>query len=71
MNMYVVYFNPKDYPDMYVLRKFTFKDRDVVPDKKPIIVDKDLHSVRDKVPRECTVIGRSKGDDPVIVETWL
>lgn len=71
MKMYVVYKNPKDYPGKYVLRAFTFKGLDVVPDKKPIIVDEDLHKVREMIPSECTGITRSGGDDPVILETWL
>ena len=66
LDIYTVYFNPSDYPGLYVVRKFK--------GERPtdeLYTGKTIEDVRLKIPEDKRQIGRMPGDDPVIVETWL
>lgn len=67
---YVIYFNPKDYPDRYVVRKWRITAGKLEAAIWPDTVTETLESARDAVPEGLVNIGRQLGDDPVIVEVW-
>ena len=64
--MFVVYFNPQDFPGKYVVRRHV----GTRPDAEPLIVCDSLHQARSAIPAD-TRLDRSPDDDPVIVEVWL
>lgn len=72
MEMYTVYFNTKDFPDKYVIRKWVIANGF----GSPIATDQyhvadTLDAVRKRVPPEMTRMERLEHDDPVIVEVWV
>lgn len=73
MKQFTIYFNPSDYPDKYVTRGYTITaDGKVLPDDIPLTVADTLVEARGVLPTSGHVnIGRSAGDDPVIVEVWV
>lgn len=67
--MFVIYDHPSDFPETFVARlHFTFPDHRPTP---LIMTHKTLTGLRAMMPPECVMVGRSPGDDPKIVETWL
>jgi hypothetical protein len=68
--MYVVYRNPRDYPERFVVRR-TLVGTEIRKDAEPLIVCDSLEEARDAIPGGLVCITRSIEDDPVIVETWL
>ena len=65
--IWTVYFNPKDAPGMYVIRKFL--------NDKPTLEayqGSDVEAIREWFRKQGLIcIPRSPSDDPVIVECWL
>ena len=70
MELYVVYFNPSDYPGMYVVRRQVAGRGTVTPDRRPLGVSTTLDQVRCSLPPGLTLIPRHPDDDPCIVEVW-
>jgi len=69
--MLVITFNTKDYPNEYVVRIHLVSEAGPVATEY-CSVFKPLEQARACIPqRHFACIGRSQGDDPVIVETWL
>src|SRR3982751_60272 len=71
---FVVYANPKDYPDKYVIRRWTvYPDIDApVPDLKPLLIADTLQECRDLLNTYGRMpIGRMEDDDPAIVGIWV
>lgn len=67
--LYVIYYNPSDFPGRYVCR-INHVGHTNVPGR--LLANEDtLEKVRAKLPPGLHRIARSKGDDKVIVETWL
>lgn len=64
--MWVIYFNPSDYPDKYIARKWIFDN----PTNEILIADS-ITAIRNMLPRGLYRIPSSTYDDPVIVETWI
>lgn len=67
LSMYTVYAHPRDFPDRYVIRRFTL-DR---PTEEVHLFD-----VLDQARSWCQArglfcLGREVADDPCIVETWI
>ena len=71
--VYTVYKNPKDYPGMFVVRRFTIGPgrKEYTPDPHPIIVTALLNVARVFVPDDCVRIPRNAIDDPCILECWV
>ncbi len=66
---FTVYFNPKDFPEKYVVRLF-----DGNKPTRLCAVKDTLEEARAAIPKqpvEYLRVVREKNDDPVIVETWL
>jgi hypothetical protein len=75
LSMYVVYFNPSDFPGKYVIRRH-WVDKGpprIRHDQEPAAVEDTLQGVRKKVPNiEYYVrLERDPEDDPSIVEIWI
>jgi hypothetical protein len=69
--MWVVYWNPRDYPGRYVVRRQWVSRGDVYKEDYPKIVTKFLSEARDVIPDGLVNIGRMPEDDDVILEVWL
>lgn len=70
---YVVYQNAKDYPDKFVVRRWSIIEGHEfpVPDKDPIaVVDLYRETVK-HIPPGLVRIARDPTDDKCIVETWM
>ena len=68
--MFVVYFNPKDFPNKYVVRRQVAGPGTVQIDAEPLIVCGSLQQARSAISAD-TRLDRDPDDDPVIVEVWL
>ncbi len=68
--MYVVYWNPSDYPRKYVVRRW-YVQGDVMMDLTPLKVSRTLDGARAVLPPGLTNLGRYSDDDPAIWEVWL
>jgi len=73
--MYVVYRNPSDYPDKFVVRHYVVISGAVlVEDGPPMAVVDTLEDARGSIATtagELVRLPRHKDDDPVIVEVWV
>ncbi len=71
VELYVVYFNPSDFPGLYVIRK-QFAGRGTVSVAvEPLVTGSTLEAVRAALPAGLTRLERSPGDVPSILEVWL
>lgn len=64
--IWTVYNNPKDFPDLYVARKW-INDK---PTQEVLTADS-LEGLRDLLPAGLVCMDSHSNDDPVIVETWF
>lgn len=71
LDLYVVYFNPKDFPDKFVARKFIIDYSGRQTPGHIIATANTIEEVRAKIPEGLYRQIRSENDDPCIVETWL
>lgn len=65
--IYVVYFDPLDFPGRYVLRRWLAQE----PDPIPMAVTAELALVRNVIPDHCIPIGSYPEQDPKIFEVWV
>jgi hypothetical protein len=71
LSIWTVYFDPKDHPEKYVVKRWEVGDG---PDPRPtddIFVSDSLPELRALIPPGMTMMGRFGDDDPCIVEVWL
>ena len=66
LQIWTIYGSPADYPGFYVARLFV--DGKVT---NRALFSCTLEGLRDKLPPGLFPIGRSPGDPPQIIETWL
>lgn len=72
LTVYVVYAQPTDYPESYVLRgQDVLRGGEIRPHPQPLAVAPTLEEVRARVPRGCTLLAPDARDPPQIVETWI
>lgn len=76
MIQYVIYLNPSDYPDCYVVRRWRITSgSDPVAERTPYAVgigDDALAMMRaDLTYLGLTCIGRETNDDSAILEVWI
>lgn len=70
--MYVIYWNPSDYPRQFVVRRFDIhNDGTATVERSPRAVVNSLATARENVPPGLVCINRETADDPVIIETWF
>lgn len=66
-SLWTVYDKPKDFPGLYVARKFT-----LAGPTPSVMSSEDLDALRDALARMgLTPMARSPEDDPVIIESWI
>ncbi len=72
MEMFTVYWNPKDYPNKFVVRRWLVSDKEPEPVPMELVaVASTLEEIRSKIPGSLHCLRRFKEDDPAIVEVWL
>jgi hypothetical protein len=75
LSLYVVYQNPKDYPDDWVVRRFLVCSGSTpgaqLMDAKPWALCGCLAQARETIPEWCVRLDRHPADDPAIAEVWL
>ena len=70
--LFVVYENPKDFPDKYVVRLWEINRNVKKTLPTPYCVVKDtLEEARKAIPHNLYRFGRDSCDDPVVIETWI
>jgi hypothetical protein len=70
MNMWTVYYDPRDYPGKYVVRRFDIFPGRAEPSAEHYVADT-LDEIRQHVPPGMDCLMRSEQDEEQIVETWL
>jgi hypothetical protein len=72
MSVWTVYYDPRDYPGKYVVRRHDiFRSRTgSYPSDEHYVADS-LEAVRERVPFGMACLMRSEGDEPQIVECWI
>jgi len=72
MEFYVVYFNPSDFPGLYVVRRqVAQRDGKVHKDAEPAGKSNSLAQVRCSIPNGKLRFMPDPNDDPCIVEVWF
>lgn len=70
MDMYTIYEHPRDFPNGFVVRRWT-----VTGAPEPVRGEATYHAsigeARRAVPQGLTLIPRSPDDDPKVLESWL
>lgn len=66
MPVFVVYRNPSDFPDQYVVRLFDLDRATIMA-----MLDTSLYQIRERLPAGLIRMNRSYEDDPSIVEVWI
>jgi hypothetical protein len=71
LNIWTVYDHPKDFPDVYVARRWEVSRAGIVATSS-IIFSLDLNQLRPVLDSMgLTCMPRAENDDPSIVECWL
>lgn len=71
LTQYTIYERPKDHPDSFVVREWLIvRGLDNPVPGELVRVAATLGDARAAIPDGLFNLGRSPGDDPVIVETW-
>lgn len=65
--MFVIYENPRDFPDRYVVRRFV----GTVPDALPLAVCETAEEARNALRPDLFNLGRTHADEPQILEVWI
>lgn len=71
MEQYVIYFNTKDYPGKWVMRKWTIETGSLIPVPRDAYICNSYEDCLLFIPSDRVKIMPSPGDDPVIKETWI
>ena len=71
LSLWVIYRYPDDFPDHYVVRRHSVLPGGLHQVQRRCELAESLEQARRKVPPGLTNLGRSRDDDPVIVEVWL
>jgi hypothetical protein len=71
LHMWVIYWNPSDYPHRYVVRRWSVAAGSASGDDEPVAVVETLDEARRSVPLGLVHLGRSQADQRQIVEVWV
>lgn len=69
--MWVIYWNPKDFRDRYVVRRWLVVASGPIPDEEPTAVVETLDEARRSIPEGLVRLDRSPADERQILEVWL
>ncbi len=67
IDFFVVYFNPRDYPGLYVVRRH----QGLTPTSEVWSFSKLKDARRNCASRGLVCLARHHDDDPTVVETWV
>lgn len=73
LTQYCVYFNPLDYPGLYVVREWRIlpsNEGGAQPTER-VWTAATLEEARGYIPAQCCRMARDEDDEPQIVETWF
>lgn len=72
LSLWVIYYNPSDYPGAYVVREQWVREGKITRAKQCVAVPT-LDEARKAIPLRMHLyrIPAGPGDDPVVVETWF
>jgi len=71
VEIFAVYYNPTDYPGLFVVRRQVAGRGTVMADPNPLAVAPTLEGARLCIPPGVERFDRHPDDDQVIVETWM
>jgi hypothetical protein len=69
--LWVIYWNPSDFPGKHVVRRHLAGPDHNVPDRTPTAVVDTLEEARAAIPTNTINLRRFPNDDPCIVEVWV
>lgn len=67
--LWTIYEKPRDYPDRWVVRRFSITTAGAVSDE--VQLADSLDEARELIPPTRYNLGRTPNDEPQIVETWV
>jgi len=70
LQLWTIYENPKDYPGLFVARKFLISNGKSNATRH-VLTHTTLIGIRALIPPYLYCIGRELNDDPCIIESWL
>lgn len=70
INHWAIYDHPKDYPNNFVVRRWTLAGGNPVPDRECSLASS-LEEAREFIPAGLVRVSPFPGEDPIIVETWI
>ncbi len=68
---YVLYWNPSDHPERFVVRRQTAGRDGIRIEAKPLIVTEDLAAARAAIPPGLFRLDRDPSEELQILETWV
>ena len=71
LTFYVVFRNPRDYPNKFVVRRQHVRAGHVEIEATPLAVVDTVREAHEALPDGLVYIPPSPNDDPVIVEIWV
>jgi hypothetical protein len=69
--MYVIYRNPSDHPDRFVVRRWVITSNSMLTEEVPVAVTTTIDEARTVVPPGAIRVPREETDDPAVYETWV
>lgn len=70
-HQWTIYERPADYPDSFVVRRWTIRAAGPEPDLQPLAVVTTLEQARASLPPGLVCLTRSPDDPPCVVEVWI
>ena len=67
--MWVIYYDPSDYPGLWVARLHVSLPEPMATNV--VLTASSLDAIREQIPDDLMPFGRHSADDPKIVEVWL
>lgn len=69
--MWTIYCRPRDFPNAYVVRRWSVRAGVAIPDPEPTAVTATLSLARSQIPDGLYCLRRDPADEAAIVETWF
>lgn len=70
LEMFVIFDKPKDYPGIFVVRRFIIENDMAIPTNLHWMGET-LKEARESIPPHCVRIERDPNDEPQIIESWI
>jgi hypothetical protein len=71
LSMWVIYWNPRDFPNRYIVRRWLVDGAGPVADDEPSAIVETLDEARRSIPDGLFCLDRAEADEKQIVEIWL